>query len=98
VDSCGIITGFDTYDNITRGISQNTAENPAALANGIPYCTTSASNVPINGGTYMQQYQWRACLCSTGAGPSTLKDGTYAKICNSECARAWSPSPSPSPR
>ena len=93
MDSCGVITGFDTYANITKGISQNTVENPAALANGIPYCSTSYSNVPINGGTYMMQYQWRPCLCSIGAGPFTLKDGTYASICNSECA--WSPSPSP---
>ena len=42
------------------------------------------SNAPVNGGTYMQQYQWKQCLCSVGAGPSTLKDGTYASICNSE--------------
>ncbi len=89
MDSCGIITGFDTYANITKGISQNTVEDPAALANGVPYCSTSYSNVPINGGTYMQQYQWRACSCSiTGSGTSTLKDNTYASICNSECARA----------
>ena len=42
----------------------------------------------------MQQYQWKQCLCSiTGNGASTLKDGTYASICNSEqvqhmCVRA----------
>ena len=85
VDECGIVTGLATYKNITAGISQNTAEQPSLLVQGEPYCATSASNVPVNGGTYMQQYQWKQCLCSiTGNGPSTLKDGTYASICNSQ--------------
>ncbi len=88
VDSCGIVTGLDTYNNITAGISQNTAEQPSLLVQGEPYCATSASNAPVNGGTYMQQYQWRQCLCTiTGIGASTLKDGTYASICNSQSPR-----------
>ena len=93
MDECGVITGLATYANISAGIGQNSAEQPTLMAQGQPYCSYSASNTPVNGGTYMQQYQWSQCLCSTSGGPSTLKDGTYASICNSESTSCRLPLP-----